>query len=420
MNHDIFISYSSKQKSIADGVCHYLEENGFKCWMAPRDIPVGSEYGDLIEEAIKTSKVVILVFSQAASVSKWVKGEINIAFSNDKPILPFRVDNTELTGALNLMLNQMHWIDAFPHFADKLPALLNSIFGLIAKSESQETINKFSIISPSEQDCPKGAINGIFSVSPTKRVYFSPGNLQYCPYKYKTEYCKVTGSWRFAKKQYEIIGADNGKISSSLISHRVDLYEIGNKGWIDLFGWGTGGNPTKRTKWPIRYRGFSDWGHIFNGNLDYWHWHTLSIKEWMYVFNNRYTASGVRYAKAFVNNVNGVMIFPDDWDASNILFKRINYDCIEHDNNCFVKNTISVQEWDAFEKAGVVFLPAAGWRHGTQVYNAGICGHYWSATPYNLVRAYNICIDFGAIDFNYYERCYGKSVRLVCSVEDRH
>ena len=61
MNHDIFISYSSKQKSIADGVCHYLEENGFKCWMAPRDIPVGSEYGDLIEEAIKTSKVVVLV-----------------------------------------------------------------------------------------------------------------------------------------------------------------------------------------------------------------------------------------------------------------------------------------------------------------------------------------------------------------------
>ena len=42
MNHDIFISYSSKQKSIADGVCHYLEENGFKCWMAPRDIPVGA------------------------------------------------------------------------------------------------------------------------------------------------------------------------------------------------------------------------------------------------------------------------------------------------------------------------------------------------------------------------------------------
>ena len=53
MNHDVFISYSSKEKSIADGVCHYLEANGVKCWMAPRDIPAGTDYGDLIDEAIK-------------------------------------------------------------------------------------------------------------------------------------------------------------------------------------------------------------------------------------------------------------------------------------------------------------------------------------------------------------------------------
>lgn len=133
MNHDIFISYSSKQKSIADGVCHYLEENGFKCWMAPRDIPVGSEYGDLIEEAIKTSKVVVLVFSEAASISKWVKGEINVAFTEDKPILPFRVDETEVKGGFRVMLNMMHWIDAFPQYADRLPDLLSSICGLLGR-----------------------------------------------------------------------------------------------------------------------------------------------------------------------------------------------------------------------------------------------------------------------------------------------
>ena len=127
MTHDIFISYSSKQKNIADGVCHYLEENGFKCWMAPRDIPIGSEYGDLIEEAIKTSKVVVLVFSEAASISKWVKGEINVAFAEDKPILPFRIDETEIKGGFRVMLNQMHWIDAFPSYAERLPDLITSI-----------------------------------------------------------------------------------------------------------------------------------------------------------------------------------------------------------------------------------------------------------------------------------------------------
>lgn len=133
MNHDIFISYSSKQKSIADGVCHYLEENGFKCWMAPRDITVGSEYGDLIEEAIKSCRVVVLVFSKAASISKWVKGEINVAFTEDKPILPFRIDETEIKGSFRVMLNQMHWIDAFPQYADRLPDLLNSVCGFLGR-----------------------------------------------------------------------------------------------------------------------------------------------------------------------------------------------------------------------------------------------------------------------------------------------
>lgn len=133
MNHDIFISYSSRQKSIANGVCHYLEEKGFKCWMAPRDIPVGSEYGDLIEEAIKACKVVVLVFSEAASISKWVKGEINVAFTEDKPILPFRVDDTEIKGTFRVMLNQMHWIDAFPRFTEKLPDLEKSICGILGQ-----------------------------------------------------------------------------------------------------------------------------------------------------------------------------------------------------------------------------------------------------------------------------------------------
>lgn len=151
MDHDIFISYSSKQKSIADGVCHYLEENGFKCWMAPRDIPVGSEYGDLIEEAIKTSKVVVLVFSQAASISKWVKGEINVAFTEDKPILPFRIDETEIKGGFRVMLNQMHWIDAFPHYADRLPDLLSSICGLLGRKARKVDVQSGSTKSSGEK-----------------------------------------------------------------------------------------------------------------------------------------------------------------------------------------------------------------------------------------------------------------------------
>lgn len=142
MNHDVFISYSSKEKSIADGVCHYLEDNGVKCWMAPRDIPVGFDYAALINDAIKSSRAVVLVFSKFSSDSRWVYSEINIAFSAGKPIVPFRIDETILEGGMELMLNQMHWIDAFPSYADRLPDLLRSVCGFIGRevSEPQRTV----------------------------------------------------------------------------------------------------------------------------------------------------------------------------------------------------------------------------------------------------------------------------------------
>ena len=134
MNHDVFISHSGKQKNIANDVCRYLEENGFKCWMSSRDIPAGSDYTDLLDEAIKSCKIVVLVFSKSASDSQWVKSEINVAFSEKKPIIPFRVDQTEIEKGFRVMLNPMHRIDAYPQYADKLPDLKDSICEILGRS----------------------------------------------------------------------------------------------------------------------------------------------------------------------------------------------------------------------------------------------------------------------------------------------
>ncbi len=148
MNHDVFISYSSKKKSIADGVCHYLEENGIKCWMAPRDIPPGTDYGDLIDDAIIDCKVVVLVYSQPASLSKWVKGEISVAFDEGKTIIPFRIDDTAIKGTFRVMLNQVHWIEAYPEYADLLPDLLHSVTSNIG-------LNPQPIPKPQPQPVPQ-------------------------------------------------------------------------------------------------------------------------------------------------------------------------------------------------------------------------------------------------------------------------
>ena len=82
MNHDVFISYSSKNSAAAQAICHELEDNNIKCWMAPRDIPVGAKYASVITQAIKECKAVVLVFSEYSAISPWVESEINIAFSN--------------------------------------------------------------------------------------------------------------------------------------------------------------------------------------------------------------------------------------------------------------------------------------------------------------------------------------------------
>lgn len=140
MNYDVFISYSSKEKSVADGVCHFLESNGVKCWIAPRDIPASSDYGDLIDEAIKSCRVVVLVYSQYSFLSKWVKGEINVAFDEGKPIAPFRIDETAVKGAFRVMLQQLHWIDAFPSYSDRLPDLLQSICGIIGRDVPEQIV----------------------------------------------------------------------------------------------------------------------------------------------------------------------------------------------------------------------------------------------------------------------------------------
>ena len=100
MNHDVFISYSSRNKPTALAICHVLEGHGVRCWMAPRDIPPGADYGDVIDEAIVACRLFVLVFSEPASLSQWVKGELNLAFTEKKIIIPYRIDETPLKGAI--------------------------------------------------------------------------------------------------------------------------------------------------------------------------------------------------------------------------------------------------------------------------------------------------------------------------------
>lgn len=114
MVHDVFISYSTKDKVTADAICHILEENDMKCWIAPRNISSGQPYAEEILNAIKTTKIVVLVFSSNSQASQFVQKEINLSFSNSKPIISFVIDESLPQGDLEFYLKTNHWLDAYP------------------------------------------------------------------------------------------------------------------------------------------------------------------------------------------------------------------------------------------------------------------------------------------------------------------
>lgn len=141
MNHDVFISYSSKNPQVALAVCHLLEEYGIKCWMAPRNIPPGSDYGDLIDDAIKASKVFLFIYSFESVNSKWCRGELNIAFNEEKIIIPYRIDTTPIEGAMNVMLNQFHWLDAYPDYQSQFTSLVEAVNRSLGKSTNHTSVS---------------------------------------------------------------------------------------------------------------------------------------------------------------------------------------------------------------------------------------------------------------------------------------
>lgn len=93
--YDVFISYSSEDQKIAEGVCGYLERNGYRCFVAYRDIPRGVVWAAAIADAIDESAMMVVVFSQSFNISPQTDREIELASENKMPILTYRIANDE-------------------------------------------------------------------------------------------------------------------------------------------------------------------------------------------------------------------------------------------------------------------------------------------------------------------------------------
>lgn len=111
MAHDIFISHSSEDATVAAEVCALLEGRGMGCWITPRDVTGGEVWDEAILDAIEGSRVFLLILSHKANESPFVKNEVNRAFSQKKPIVTFRLENIMPGRSLELYLARHQWTD---------------------------------------------------------------------------------------------------------------------------------------------------------------------------------------------------------------------------------------------------------------------------------------------------------------------
>ncbi len=294
-----------------------------------------------------------------------------------------------------------------------------------------------------------------FSVSASKKVYFSMGNLQYIGSagSGSADDNNAGAYWKFADYQFEYFG-DNGQGSDAIKQDR------------DIFGWGTSGIndytpiatcwqpwstiPFYQFYYPYgaantnlnSNSGKADWGYnaISNGgNTLNSGWCTLqgstnggNTAEWNYLFNAR--NCGFRYAQVqltlkgtsgmsytTVNGVpacgtpiNGVIVFPDNftWPTLVNILTTLNA------QSPWSTNKLTEAQWSLLEQAGAIFLPAAGYRHVYTICEAGFMGHYWSSTYWDQFGAYYL-----RAESNWIAMWYGSSldsgltVRLVCPAE---
>lgn len=112
MSHDVFISHSSKDKVMADAICAGLESRGIRCWIAPRDVLPGQEWTQAIVDAITSSRVFLLVFTENSNQSHQAIKEVDCAINDGITILPFRLEDIKPSGSMKYYLGSLHWLDA--------------------------------------------------------------------------------------------------------------------------------------------------------------------------------------------------------------------------------------------------------------------------------------------------------------------
>jgi len=156
MAHDVFISYSSDDKTTADAICESIEAAGLSCWIAPRNIRAGDTWGSAIINAISESRAMVLILSGSANGSRQVLREAERAVQKDVVLIPVRVEEIDPSPGLEYFVSATHWYDAYQPplenhlqpIADIVKSVVEEQLGAKVKEQHPKTISKDSAPKP--------------------------------------------------------------------------------------------------------------------------------------------------------------------------------------------------------------------------------------------------------------------------------
>ena len=316
MKYDVFISYSSHDQKVVEGLCAYLEQYKIRCFVAYRDIPPGVGWARAIVDALDESCMMVVVFSEHFNNSVQVDREIELASEDKKPILTFRISNDVFKGAKKYYLKNLNWIDAFPE-PDK-------VFRTVA--ENVATLLGIKLSAPSSQSTPSVPKRSVELSSVTYQVgdYYDDGKRQGVVFAVSDDgrYGKIVSLDQTKKqwcsdKQYTMrifVGASSnsdGKSNTDKVIARADSEEYPAFQWCRAKGdeWYLPSKEELTLLGQVRDKVNKTLSDKSMEVLDEWYWSSMekdSKFAWFVRISNGYTDSlnksnffGVRAVSAF-------------------------------------------------------------------------------------------------------------------------
>jgi len=157
---DVFVSHAHQKRTAAEAVCGELEANDVTCWIAPRDIPAGSNYGECLSTALDSCRALVLVYSADANRSGHVQRELERAASRGIPILPLLLEDAPVAQALQYYVGPYQWLDvSTPPLEGHLQRVVELTSGLLVEPKPPPSRNRAEVFNSRESvDQDKGSL----------------------------------------------------------------------------------------------------------------------------------------------------------------------------------------------------------------------------------------------------------------------